>query len=212
VAVALAQVEALVRVSVVAAVALAQVEALAPVPVLATVPVVQVPVPVLAAVLEALAQVPVLAAVWEMESARAALAREGASVWVAKAVGQVEALAPGLEAAEAAGVLPPGSPASERRSSRFLPCGYSQSGSRPPGPSVSVRLARWKAQRVARRHWPSPTTNSPPSSSHAQIRAPLTRSSSRGVPSRSAGTSRGRGLQRSATHWHRCIRSCRWRA
>ena len=32
-----------------------------------------------------------------------------------------------------------------------------------PGPSVSVRLARWKAQRVARTHWQSPTTNSPPS-------------------------------------------------
>ena len=145
--------EVLARVPVLAAVA-GQVEALARVPVLAAV-----------AQVEASAWVPVLAgAVWEMESAPAALAGEGASVWVAKAVGPVEALAPGLEEeAAAAGVLPPGSPASERRSSRFLPCGYSQSGSRPPGPSVCVRLARWKAQRVARRHWPSPTTDSPPS-------------------------------------------------
>ena len=38
-----------------------------------------------------------------------------AEVWVAKAAGQVEALAPGLEEEAAAGALPPASPASERR-------------------------------------------------------------------------------------------------
>jgi hypothetical protein len=71
-----------------------------------------------------LAAVPVLGlalaaeGAWEMESAQAAPALEWASVWVAKAVGQVEARAPGLEekaAVVVGGVLPPGSPAFERR-------------------------------------------------------------------------------------------------
>ena len=38
-----------------------------------------------------------------------------AEAWVAKAAGQVEALAPGLEEEAAAVALPPASPASERR-------------------------------------------------------------------------------------------------
>jgi hypothetical protein len=94
----------------------AEVSAQAPVSVRAAEGSAQVPVPVRAAVV--LVQVPVRWAepAWEMESARAALAREGALVWVAKAAGQVEALAPGLEEeAAVVGVPPPESPASERR-------------------------------------------------------------------------------------------------
>ena len=46
-----------------------------------------------------------------------------ASVWVAKAVERVEAQARDLEPeAAVAAVLPPGSPAFERRSGRFLQC------------------------------------------------------------------------------------------
>jgi hypothetical protein len=77
-------------------------EVLAQVPVPAREVLAQVPVPAR----EGLAQVPVRV-----------LAREGVLVWVATAAGQVKALAPGLEEEEAAaaGVLPPGSPASERR-------------------------------------------------------------------------------------------------
>ena len=62
-------------------------------------------------------QVPVLTAVVLAQvSAQVMVPVLVAEAWVAKAAGQVEALAPGLEEeAAAVGVLRPGSPASERR-------------------------------------------------------------------------------------------------
>ena len=78
------------------------------------------------ALAQALAQVPAaVVSVQEPVPTAVVLARVSAQVpvpvlvaeaWVAKAAGQVEALAPGLEEEEAAAVaLPPASPASERR-------------------------------------------------------------------------------------------------
>jgi len=73
----------------------------------------QVPVPVRAAVV--LAQVPVLVRA-AVASAQVPVRVLAAQVWVAKAAGQGEARARGLEEEEAAaGVPPPGSPASEPR-------------------------------------------------------------------------------------------------
>ena len=61
-------------------------------------------------------QVPVLTAVVLAQVSAQVLVPVLAEAWVAKAAGQVEALAPGLEEEEAAAVaLPPASPASERR-------------------------------------------------------------------------------------------------
>jgi len=74
-------------------------QALAQVP--AAVVSVQVPVPTAVVLARVSAQVPVRVLVTE--------------AWVAKAAGQVEALAPGLEEEAAAVALPPASPASERR-------------------------------------------------------------------------------------------------
>ena len=77
------------------------------------------------ALAQALAQVPAaVVSVQEPVPTPVVLARVSAQVpvpvlvaeaWVAKAAGQVEALAPGLEEEAAAVALPPASPASERR-------------------------------------------------------------------------------------------------
>ena len=75
------------------------------------------------ALAQALAQVPAaVVSVQEPVPTAVVLARVSAQVpvlvaeaWVAKAAGQVEALAPGLEEEAAAVALPPASPASERR-------------------------------------------------------------------------------------------------